>query len=285
MNTSGKSVRSRLICFGGTTPNIGTTCLSFGTAMHIARLTENKVGYLCLNLKSSKLHRYLGKDHPVMSLDRMRVELKSRSLTEARLLQHCDQLRGLDNLYLLYGNLLRDQAEYFLAEDIEQLLSTAASTFDLCIVEVSAYWDNAATVCAMQKAADIIIVTTPELTHFQEDFVQWVKGFAPVIGVGTERMQLMITQYDATRDGYRMNEIAKETGLPLIGSFPVIPELLPVLNEGKLHVFLQNHREASSYLSTLAKQWISTYSLALKPAKASQHSNWMRKVLSTFNLI
>src|SRR5690606_34102422 len=48
---------SKLLVFMGSTPNIGATLIAFGTAVELARGSEHRVGYICLNLKSSKLHR------------------------------------------------------------------------------------------------------------------------------------------------------------------------------------------------------------------------------------
>ena len=49
-----KQSSGKLITFIGSTPNIGTTLASFGVAHALALETSMKVGYLCLNLKSSK---------------------------------------------------------------------------------------------------------------------------------------------------------------------------------------------------------------------------------------
>lgn len=277
-------VETSLICFTGTTPNIGTTCISFGTALHTARLTKNKIGYLCLNLKSSKLHRYLGRDDSVVSLDRIRADLKSGTLDENRLLQHCDQLRGFDHFYFLYGNLLRDQAEYYQAEDIEHLLSVAASAFDICMIEVNAYWDNAATFCAMLRSGTKVLVTTPQLSHFQEDLSRWVKGFTSEIGMNTQQLNLFITQF-SSQGSYSKTEIVKETDMPFIGQFPYFQELIPMLDQGKLQQFLLQNKTASASLTTLAQGWIDRFGLERKNnVNSSSQRTWMQKVLSSLHM-
>lgn len=273
-----------IVCFVGTTPNIGTTSISFGAAMHAAMHTQSKVGYLCLNLKSSKLHRYIDRDEPVMSLDRLRAELKSRSLNETKLLQHCDQLRGLDNFYILYGNMLRDQAEYFQAEDIEHLLQMAADAFDFCVVEVSAYWDNAATVCALRRANRAIVVTTPELSNFQEDLNRWVKGFAVELGLDENEMQLFVSQYPSPHANYRLKDIRKETGMQVIGNARHVQELASVLDQGKLHEYLQKDNDMAKSVALIAKRWLNSYSLAQTHEAADQQQRWIRKLLSALHI-
>ncbi|MEF3306417.1 AAA family ATPase [Paenibacillus sp. GYB003] len=227
---------SSTIVFVGSTPNIGTTFVSFGTAVGIARRTERSVAYLCLNLKSSKLHRYIGIEKPEGSLDHLRAELRSQSLRPERLRSYCETAKGMPNLRMLFGNQLREQAEFFTAEDIEHLLHAAKRAFDICIVEVNAYWDNAATICALLQANSRILVTTPELTHFQEDADRWLRGLCPIVGMEAESFDLVVTQSDrsAGSAGIRQRDIRKETGLSLIGKVGKYADLTEAVNQGKL---------------------------------------------------
>ncbi|RKN71849.1 AAA family ATPase [Paenibacillus ginsengarvi] len=222
--------------FVGSTPNIGTTFVAFGAAVGLACRTERSVAYICLNLKSSKLHRYIGIEKPEGSLDHLRAEIRSQSLRPERLRSYCEAVKGVPNLRVLFGNQLREQAEFFTAEDIEHLLQTAKRAFDLCIVEVNAYWDNAATVCSLLGADSRIMVTTPELTHFQEDANRWLRGLCPVIGLDAESFDLILTQSDKSGGpaGIRHQDIRKETGLSLIGKVGKYADLTDTVNQGKL---------------------------------------------------
>ncbi|MDF2661865.1 MAG: hypothetical protein K0Q94_4656 [Paenibacillus sp.] len=224
------------ITFVGSTPNIGTTFVSFGTAVRLAASTRRSVGYLCLNLKSSKLHRYLGLEKPEASLDHLRAEIRSQSLRPDRLHLYCEPVKGRPNLRILFGNQLREQAEFFTAEDIEHLLRTARRTFDVCIVEVNAYWDNAATICALLQADTRILVTTPDLAHFQEDTDRWLRGLCPVIGLAAESFDLILTQAEGSggSGGIRHQDVRKETGLSLIGKVGKYSDLTETVNQGKL---------------------------------------------------
>ncbi|PYI51617.1 AAA family ATPase [Paenibacillus flagellatus] len=230
----------KLIVFVGSTPNIGTTFVSFGTAVGLAGRASGSVAYLCLNLKSSKLHRYMGIDQPDGSLDHLRAEIRSQSLRPERLRSYCEPIKARPNLSVLFGNQLREQAEFFTLDDIEHLLQTAKATFDVCIVEVNAYWDNAATIGALLAADSRVLVTTPELTHFQEDADRWLRGLCPVIGLDADSFDLVLTQADraGTSAGIRQRDIRKETGLPLIGRVGKYPDLTDAVNQGKLLDFL-----------------------------------------------
>ncbi|TMV49409.1 hypothetical protein FE783_12920 [Paenibacillus mesophilus] len=239
------------IVFVGSTPNIGTTFVSFGTAVGLASRSERSVAYLCLNLKSSKLHRYIGIEKPEASLDHLRAEIRSHSLRPERLRAYCTAVKGLPNLRILFGNQLREQAEFFTAEDIEHLLQTAKRTFDVCIVEVNAYWDNAATICALLQADSRILVTTPELTHFQEDTDRWLRGLCPVIGLSADSFDLVLTQSDknGSSAGIRQSDIRKETGLSFIGKIGKYADMTEVVNQGKLFDLLLGQHPLNRDLS------------------------------------
>ncbi|HEX7057435.1 MAG TPA: hypothetical protein VF260_09615 [Bacilli bacterium] len=236
----GKSDRRKIVLFVGTTPNIGTTAASFGTAAHLAKATRQSVGYLCLNLKSSKLHRYLGRDHPAATLDLIRAELKGASLTGKMLLQYCDRFKALPNLHVLYGNMLREQAEFFSEDDIEHLLRTASDVFDICIVETNAYWDNAATVCGAHLAGTKILVTTPQVGHFQEDMNRWLRDVAPVAGIDPAGFDVLVTQRPAGAEKAwsNLNDIRRETGLNIIGEIGKYNEIEAAMNQGRLLEFV-----------------------------------------------
>jgi hypothetical protein len=224
---------NRCAVFVGSTPNIGTTVTAFGTAVHLALQSGQSVGYLCLNLKSSKLHRYLGIDEPGITLDAIRAELKAKTLTPERLRRLTLPARQVPNLHVLFGNMLRDQAEFYEAEDMEHLLQAASGAFDFFIADVSAYWDNAATVCAVAHAGTRIMVTTSQLAHFQEDRCRWLHAVMPLLGLAGDSFDLVVTQAKAG-DMYTIRDIRKETGLEVLAKFGTYPELAGVLNRGEL---------------------------------------------------
>ncbi|MDR6884597.1 hypothetical protein [Bacillus sp. 3255] len=234
----------KLITFIGSTPNIGTTIASFGVAYLLALETGLKVGYLCLNLKSSKLHRYLGKDKQVFTLDGLRAELKAQSLTAERLLLVCDQPKEAHGLHVLYGNMLREQAEFFTPSEIVHLLRVARRAFDICIIEVNAYWDNAATVCGLLEADSKVVVTTADIAHFQEDFSRWIRQVGSVFGLQPNSFELMAVQMErhSRNHEFSIKDIRKETQLPLVGQISRHADALSRCNQGKLlEMFSPNH--------------------------------------------
>jgi len=228
--------KNRIVLFFGSTPNIGVTVTAFGAAAHMARLSRRSVAYLCLNLKSSKIHRYLGCERTANPLDGLRAELKSNRLTAGRLKGYCLQMKKQPNLYVLPGNRQREQAEFYRIEDIECLLRAAAEAFDYCVADASAYWDNAATVGGILQAGQRILVTTPVLSNFQEDVNGWLKTLAPMLGLSDADFDLLIARQPASppAGGFGKNEIRRETGLARIGTVRHTDGIDAMLDQGRL---------------------------------------------------
>lgn len=275
VRTGTASGDNKLIVYLGTTPNIGTTLLSYGSAVCAARCAHLSVGYLCLNLKSSKLHRYIGMNEVSSSLDHLRADLKSQSLTRQRLLRHCVQAPGVPGLSVLFGSSLREQAEFYQPEDIEHLLIAARSAFDLCIVEVNAYWDNAATVVALLEADARIIVTTPDLTHFQEDLQRWMLTMAPMFGLHPETFHLVVNQVEkaSAAGGIRMKDIQRETGLEIISQVPRREETVERLNQGKLMELLAGDHPFYQAIARIPRKFLEQWNM--EAADLSRKKRWL----------
>lgn len=235
-SSAGRAADSgKLVAFIGSTPNIGTTLVAFGTAVQLASRLSCRVGYLCLNLKSSKLHRYLGGDKLPLGLDSIRAELRSFSLTPHRLASSVTSVKGAENLQVLFGTTQREQAEFFQHEDVAHLLKTAKAAYDICIVDVNAYWDNAGTIGAMLEADRHVVVTTPDLGSFQEDLNRGMKTVAPLLNLSTDGGLLVVTQYAAAGSaGIRLNDIAREAGLQLAATVPYDASVRDSLNRGAI---------------------------------------------------
>lgn len=251
-----------VVVFLGSTPNVGTTVASFCTAMQIARQTKQQIGYICLNLKSSKIHKYMGIDQPAVTLDGIRAEVTSQGLNKERLKSYCVSFKETANLHVLFGNLMREQAEFYSVEDINHLLNTCSAAFDLCIVEVSAYWDNAATVCALLYADTKIVVSTSQLGHFQEDMNRWLKSISPVFDIDIGSFDLFVTQIQgSSNDSFRLKDIRKETGMNIVGHMRACPFINEHLNQGKISDLAINHSGIVKDLSGLVNMLATLYHL------------------------
>ncbi|RXZ79826.1 hypothetical protein EBB07_21585 [Paenibacillaceae bacterium] len=269
---------AKLLTFVGTTPNIGTTVASFAAAYQIARQSGKQVGFLCMNLKSAKLHRYLGKDRPIETLDTLRPELRSASLTPAKLLRAAAPMQGCPGLHILFGNLLRDQAEFFTAGDMEHLLAVARETFAVIVADVSAYWDNAATVTALRAADARLLTTTPALSNFQEDGKRWIEQVSPLFGIEQADYEAIIIYPPWRSGGFPMRDIRKETGLPVIGNLHLTESVLSHLDSGRLGEWLERDERGKQAMKEVSGHLMKKHAISYKQTPHFQP--WYRKLLA-----
>ncbi|MCQ6562605.1 hypothetical protein [Paenibacillus mendelii] len=272
------SAPAPLLAFVGTTPNIGTTVAAFALAYRLAKLGTGSVGYLCLNLKSAKTHRYLGNDSPETMLDSLRPELATGSLNTDKLLHSMQAVEGNDSLKVLFGNVMRDQAEYFSPQEMDHLLDTAQRAFDVVIADVGAYWDNAATVCALRRADTRMLVTTPALSHFQEDGRRWMKQLSPLFGIPSDAYELIIIHPSRRTGVYQMKDICKEMDVTLMGELRLSETLLSQLDSGTIDEWLAYDEQGMNAMAVPARQIMNRYGLKQRPVMAVQP--WYKKLLT-----
>jgi len=268
----------RLAAFAGSTPNIGTSIAAYGTAYRMAALTGRSVGFLCLNLKSAKTHLYLGVDKPDVTLDGVRPELRAGTLTGDKLRQYAFRSPAPGSLHVLFGNLSREQAEYYEPEDIRRLLAAAREAFDLTVADVSAYWDNAATICAMREADDRFLVTTDSLSHFQEDVHRWTGQVGSQFGIKPEQFQLVLLQGShRTTGGYHVKEIRKETGCAEYAELKLLESVHLQLDSGRLDEWLAAEERNAASFDAVAQPFIQRLNWSQRLRQTERP--WMRRLM------
>ncbi|RKP45811.1 hypothetical protein D7Z26_24995 [Cohnella endophytica] len=268
----------KLAAFAGSTPNIGTSVTAFGTAYRIAALTGLKVGYLCLNLKSAKTHLYLGVDKPDVTLEGVRPELRAGTLSGDKLRQYAFRSPKLGGLHVLFGNMAREQAEYYEPEDMQRLLAASREAFDLTVADVSAYWDNAATVCAMREADDRFLVTTDSLSHFQEDIHRWTGQVGSQFGMSPGQFQLVLLQRNhRMTGGFRMKEIRKETGCADYTELRLLESVHLQLDSGRLDEWLAAEARNSEAFDPIAGPLLKRLNWQQRLQKTDRP--WLRRLM------
>ncbi|OMF34744.1 hypothetical protein BK133_11965 [Paenibacillus sp. FSL H8-0548] len=265
--------------FIGTTPNIGTTAAAFAAAYRIAEASGKPIGYLCLNLKSAKIHRYLGIDEPLVTLDKLRPELRSYTLSPEQLHRAAYTVPSQPNLHILFGNLMRDQAEYFTPEEAEHLLSIAEQAFAFTILDVGAYWDNAATICSIGRASSRILVTTPALSHFQEDGRRWIGQVSPLFGIAPKQYDLIVINGPWRNGGYQMKHICKELGTSALGQLQLSEPVFSQLDNGTYAEWLKSDSEGKQMMQFPAKAMMQRHGMRSRPTTISVQP-WYRKLLA-----
>lgn len=274
--------KAPMAAFIGTTPNIGTTTAAFAAAYRLAERSGVSVGYLCLNLKSAKLHRFLGVDEPAVTLDKLQPELRSTALTSEMLRGAGYQVPGLANLRILFGNLNREGAEFVGSEEIEHLLDVAERSFSFVVLDVGAYWDNAATVCCVRRAGSRIVVTTPALSHFQEDGRRWIGGVSPMFQIEPSQYDCIVIQNLWGKGGYSMREICKELGSSSMGEFKLSESMLAGLDRGGYGEWLKEDPVGKEAMRKPACILMERHGLR-EAFPAVSRQPWHRKLLSYRN--
>lgn len=264
------SARSPMTVFIGTTPNIGTTTAAFAAAVRIAEATDKTIGYLCLHLKSAKLHRFLGVDEPEVTLDKLQPELRASVMTPAMLERATYALPGQRNLRILFGSVSREQAEYFTDKELEHLLDVAERTFSFVVLDVGAYWDNAATVCCIRRASSRIVVTTSALSHFQEDGRRWLREMSPLFQVKPEQYECLVIRSPWRNDAYDASQIGKELGAISLGELKLAPSLHDCLDKGTLTEWLKEDKLGKAAMAGPAER------LALRYGLVEPERRWIR---------
>ncbi len=271
----------KAVSFIGSTPNIGTTYCALTMAVKLAERTTDELLYLCLNLKSSKLHRYLGHDKPAATLDEIRAAIRSKSLKPDQITSFTHQFKAQPNLHFLYGNMLREQAEYFTSEDIEMLLDAVRRRYKLCILDVNAYWDNAATVTALLAADQRMMVTSNEITHFQEDIYRWVKSVGPLFQLYPEDFYLIINRPAAMlgRNGFKSKDVERETRMKLMQEVEYEPNVQNSINEGGLFHYIQSNAAlGQAWKGTV--DWMESFCDLEPREKSSSEVTWIKRFIS-----
>lgn len=240
-----------VITFIGTTPNIGTTLCAVTAAYRLAEITGQQIGYICLNFKSSKLHRYLGIDVPLATIDDLLPQLRSNSLSSSMLDSAMYTAPHHPSVNILFGNRYREMAEYYSDQEVNQLIILAKQRFKYVILDSSAYWDSAGSICSLQQAEHIIVVTTDALSHFQEDGRAWFGRMSSFIELERSHYYALIIRQHRQSKGYRQHEIINELDMLLLGETELPLPLLDSLDEGDLVGWLTQ--------SSDGKKW--TYSL------------------------
>lgn len=242
---------SQVIALLGTTPNIGTTLVGLTVSVRLAELTKKRVAYLCLNLKSSKLHRYMGIGENRASLDELLPHLRSGSFNRQMLHHAMHRYSNMLELYILFGNRYRETAEYYGVEELLGLIHEAREAYDYVLLDVSAYWDNAGTVSALLEANRVLLMTTNALSHFQEDYVSWV-------GVMGEHMQLdskalyctVIKQHGGL---YGLRHCYSQLAGKALPAVTIPVSLYEAIDRGEMKLWLHQSGEGRKWLSAFAQ--------------------------------
>ncbi|HZG86135.1 hypothetical protein [Paenibacillus sp.] len=200
----------------------GATTVAANAALTLAREAPGlSVGLLDLNLKNPELRLLLGHADAGRSNASLRPKLQTGSLTTAELLAATAPFRRTPNLRLLCGTHRRDTAGDVSADMMGTLLAVCRRTFDVTVVDVSSYPDNAATVCAVRGADARWLVASNRPSSYLWSWGEWYECYWKHCGISPADAELVCNRYDPAGDP--PEKAAAAIGMKLAAVLPNVP--------------------------------------------------------------
>jgi len=200
----------------------GATTVAANAALTLAREAAGlSVGLLDLNLKNPEMRLLLGHADAGRSNASLRPKLQTGSLTSAELLAATATYRRTPNLRLLCGTHRRDTAGDMNADMIGELLDVCRRTFDVTVVDVSSYPDNAATVCAVRGADARWLVASNRPSSYLWSWSEWYECYWKHCGLSPADAELVCNRYDPAGDS--PEKAAAAIGMKLAAALPNVP--------------------------------------------------------------
>jgi pilus assembly protein CpaE len=203
---------NRIVAFQSANPKDGASTIAINTAIALAELHIGSVGLLDLNLKSPEIGYLLDLPYRERNNMRIRPKLYSRELTPDDLLAASVKYSRNKNLYMLPGTYRRDTALDLSADMIRHLLKVATQTFDIVLVDIHAYPDNAATIVTVRNAALRYVTAKNELVSYGYGWGDWYNHYWQYCGLEKADFRLIANRIPI---GERVAHMEKDTGVSL----------------------------------------------------------------------
>lgn len=195
----------------------GATTVSLNLALALASHSPLKIGYLDLNLKNPSVAAYLNLAESNKTNIRIRPLLQTQALSPAGLLDACVGYRRVKRLFILPGTARRETASDVTPEMIDHLLAVARQTFDLTLLDLSGYPDNAATVCGVRGADIRLLTARPQFDSYRTGWGDWYDCYWKYCGLAPQEIALVMNRTTAPKDAVNA---ADYLGMTLWGTLP-----------------------------------------------------------------
>ncbi|MFD2613785.1 AAA family ATPase [Paenibacillus gansuensis] len=206
-----------IITFASAAPKDGATTAAISAAAALAQGTSASVGLLDLNFKSPEIQDQLrikgAKGFPFIQ-----AECDSKTLNPDILRNACSALPGIPTLHILTGLRRREWAERITPEEISHLLEVARQTFDVTLVDVHTFPDQAATVQSVRSADLRCVIVQPLVTSYESSWHDWYRGVWTYFGLTEKDFHMVLNR--ASKGGHTEQDIRRSTGAELLGTLP-----------------------------------------------------------------
>lgn len=204
----------RVISFSGTHSGSGVSTTTLNVAKNLAEKTEEKVLVLSLNPwdPADYFIDYTGK-----YLDDIKVDLKTKNLTEQKLM---DATTNVNGFYMLAGNRDIKLQRYFSPQEVNHLISIAKKTFDVVLIDTGTHFDNACYAQSYVESEMKFLITTQEPKGYRGYWPHIFHQLIQPIGGKSEDYMLIINQYESEMSVISEKDLAEELDMFHLVSIP-----------------------------------------------------------------
>lgn len=268
---------SKVIACVSALPQSGLTVTVLLVALRLAELTGIRIGVLGLNgwNPGNTALPYAGR-----YADELWGSLQGNRLTPEEL--EARMHRAGPNVHYLAGNRDWKKLYYYGTEGARQLLQLARQRFELVLADAGCYLDHALAAQAVIDS-DLLLLQTDQSLQARE---QWDRTRSqivePVLGYDPERILLWFNRMQESAELETAKQLARQYGLPYIGSLPYVPQLRTAETERRS--ITVRTPELMRELDKICRALIRYYSLpeAVQKsagwAEGSAWSRWLQRV-------
>ncbi len=233
----------------------GASTIAVNTAIALSNLTELSVGLIDLNLKSPGIRADLNIQDRDKSNLKLRPKLLTQSLEPSELLNMCVKYRNLSRLHILAGTHRRDTALDVTPEMVQHLLTVAKKTFDITIVDVHTFPDNAATICAVRNADIRWLVTQNNYASYKASWGEWLDCYWRHCGIQLTDISLIVNKANPHD---KSSLVSEHMGIELLSEIPnmgpesglrAVHEGIPLLHQSENTSFVDSVNQLAAELA------------------------------------
>jgi pilus assembly protein CpaE len=262
--------------------NDGSTTVAINTAIALATMTKLRIGLIDLNLKNPEIRANLNIPVSDKTNVKIRAKLQTNSLKQSDLIDACVSYQKIPGLFFLPGTPRRDTASDVTPEMVQHLLQVARETFDITIVDVHSFPDNAATISAVRTADERWLVVQDNYASYKTSWGEWYDCYWKHCKISTEDISLIVNR---STPQVNTDKIASQLNMKLLGDIynvggglgvKAVHEGLPMYMQSTAKDFIQN-------INKLARTLIGEDESKLLETMPQHKSGWWSRLVATIS--
>lgn len=215
------AVKGTVVTVWSTASKDGATTIALNTALALASHGGAiRVGLIDANLRNPEvMARFNVSDAGIASFA-IRSKLQTQQLRPEELVGACVKYRQRLPLFILPGSPRRDTAQDVTPEMMTHLIAAARQAFDVTVVDVNSYPDNAATICAVREADHRWLVTQNRYASYRKSWGEWYACYWAYCGLAPKDVSLIVNR---ACEGDKPERIADYLRMRLAAVVPNVP--------------------------------------------------------------